>query len=189
MVSNLSGKSLDRRVERTRAALEAALFELIQQHDWPDLSVSRLCRTAGVARSSFYIHYTDLADLLDAMIAANLARALGQRATDASLFDWLIDHVAGNRQLFYRTATPARGSFVLARFKAGVSLALAQSYDRRRIPMSPIHQAMLVGSCFEALAVWAKRWNRAELATIKSDVRRIEKTLLGQRDDTQPQAR
>ncbi len=48
------------RAARTHEALTAALFELLREHDLTEISISELCRTAGVHRTTFYGHYADI---------------------------------------------------------------------------------------------------------------------------------
>ncbi|MBF4573061.1 TetR/AcrR family transcriptional regulator [Herbiconiux sp. VKM Ac-1786] len=48
------------RAARTHEALTSALFELLRQHDLTEISISELCRTAGVHRTTFYGHYADI---------------------------------------------------------------------------------------------------------------------------------
>lgn len=47
----------DPRVHRTIRAIEEASLELLETEGWDALTAARLCRAAGVARSTFYLHY------------------------------------------------------------------------------------------------------------------------------------
>ncbi|WP_368496621.1 TetR-like C-terminal domain-containing protein [Herbiconiux sp. A18JL235] len=40
--------------------MTTALFELLREHDLTEISISELCRTAGVHRTTFYGHYGDI---------------------------------------------------------------------------------------------------------------------------------
>ena len=57
----------DRRVRRTRAQLQKALLELLEEKDIRSITVQELARRADVNRGTFYAHYTDVYDLLDQM--------------------------------------------------------------------------------------------------------------------------
>lgn len=48
------------RAARTHEALTTALFTLLREHDLTEISISELCRTAGVHRTTFYGHYADI---------------------------------------------------------------------------------------------------------------------------------
>lgn len=54
----------DRRVLRTRDTLGDALFALMQEKSFDQITVQDLLDRAGVGRSTFYVHYRDKEDLL-----------------------------------------------------------------------------------------------------------------------------
>ena len=57
----------DRRVRRTRARLEEAMLELLQEKDVKNITVQELTRRADVNRGTFYAHYKDVFDLVSQM--------------------------------------------------------------------------------------------------------------------------
>jgi AcrR family transcriptional regulator len=81
----------DPRQERTRAALRDALIDLLTQKDFDAISVSALCREAGIARPTFYLHAKEKADILrdhvehflSAHEAAFAAATQGRRGIEA----------------------------------------------------------------------------------------------------------
>jgi AcrR family transcriptional regulator len=54
----------DRRVQRTRAALNSAFHRLILERGYEAISVADVSELADVGRSTFYEHYSSLDDLL-----------------------------------------------------------------------------------------------------------------------------
>lgn len=54
----------DRRVKRTKALFEAAFLELLKTKDINKISVRNLSEMVDMNRGTFYIHYTDIYDLL-----------------------------------------------------------------------------------------------------------------------------
>jgi AcrR family transcriptional regulator len=54
----------DRRSQRTRQLLSAALIELMLEKRYDDISVQDIIERANVGRSTFYAHYLDKEDLL-----------------------------------------------------------------------------------------------------------------------------
>lgn len=48
----------------TAARMDEAFLELLEQKDFAYITVKELCARAGVNRSTFYLHYETLADLL-----------------------------------------------------------------------------------------------------------------------------
>lgn len=57
----------DRRVKRTKALFEAAFLELLKTKDINKISVRNLSEMVDMNRGTFYIHYTDIYDLLDSV--------------------------------------------------------------------------------------------------------------------------
>jgi AcrR family transcriptional regulator len=53
----------DRRSQRTRHLLSAALVELIREKDYNTITVNDIIERANVGRSTFYAHYRDKDDL------------------------------------------------------------------------------------------------------------------------------
>lgn len=56
---------MDERVKKTRAAFRQALFALLDHQAIDTISVSALCRQAGVTRRTFYIHYDRVSDIFE----------------------------------------------------------------------------------------------------------------------------
>lgn len=91
---------LDARAERTRRALLAAFFDLVQGARYDDITVADLATRAGVSRSAFYAHYAGKDALLAASIAhpfAILADTL--KSTNGTALIGLLDHFWENRAL------------------------------------------------------------------------------------------
>ncbi|MBY8862315.1 TetR/AcrR family transcriptional regulator [Nocardia sp. CA2R105] len=110
----------DPRSRRSRSALEAALWELVAEHDLTQISISDITKRAGVNRSTFYEHYTDVHDLAASASAAmfdemaSTTAALGGRLS-AEIRDVdnpltrLFTHVADHAKR-YRTLLGTAGS-------------------------------------------------------------------------------
>jgi len=57
-------KNLDRRVARTRRALQNALIQLILEHGYDNVTIEEITQRADLGRTTFYLHFTDKEDLL-----------------------------------------------------------------------------------------------------------------------------
>ncbi|MFC0135970.1 hypothetical protein CR105_01425 [Massilia eurypsychrophila] len=57
-------ESLDRRSQRTRAALQAAFVQLLLKDGYDELKIGAVAKTANVGRSTLYEHYRTKQDLL-----------------------------------------------------------------------------------------------------------------------------
>ena len=58
----------DRRVRRTKAALQRALVELVVENGYHDISIDALASRADVTRATFYAHYPTKEALLTAVV-------------------------------------------------------------------------------------------------------------------------
>lgn len=54
----------DRRVQYTKKVLREALFDLLNEKELTQISITELCKKADVNRNSFYRHYTIPLDIL-----------------------------------------------------------------------------------------------------------------------------
>jgi AcrR family transcriptional regulator len=79
----LENKKIDQRVRLTQSLLKNALVKLMQEHHISKISVRALCETAGINRSTFYLHYSDPYDLLaqvEQEVLENLNRYLNHKS-------------------------------------------------------------------------------------------------------------
>jgi AcrR family transcriptional regulator len=120
----------DRRVERTRNALGAALIALMQEKPFETITVQQVLDRAGIGRSTFYAHYRDKNDLLlsdmeDFLEMASTALSLaGEKSNRVAAVRELFAHVGEMRDL--RAAMTASG-------KMRDFLELGQEYFARGI--------------------------------------------------------
>jgi AcrR family transcriptional regulator len=75
-------KPIDRRVARTRAALQHAHISLILKKGYDAITVDDICNAANVGRSTFYAHYTSKDDLRRSGLE-HLRKELVDRQKDA----------------------------------------------------------------------------------------------------------
>jgi AcrR family transcriptional regulator len=86
-------KPRQKRGELTRLKIKAALTQLLDGQDYFDLTITDICREAGVATGGFYFHYAKKADLLGEVISehnatfwARLTGALHYRDPYSAIF-------------------------------------------------------------------------------------------------------
>ena len=105
----LKKKKIDQRVRLTQTLLKNALVELMQKQHISKISVRTLCETAGINRSTFYLHYSDPYDLLSQVeqeVLDNLTRYLNHKSiTDikpmsTQVLSNFLDYVKENDDLF-----------------------------------------------------------------------------------------
>src|SRR5215213_6607599 len=92
---------IDRRQQRTRAAIRNAFVSLATSRRYDDFSVRDLIDAAGIGKSTFYEHYRSKDDvlhtLMDGMLADLADAATGIASTDR--LRGLIAHFWENRRL------------------------------------------------------------------------------------------
>lgn len=98
----------NRRRRESMARMEKALIELLQTRELHQITVSDICKTCGLNRSTFYANYTDIYDLADKIrehveeeinLLYEAERTQGFNSND---YLKLFRHIRDN-QLFYRT--------------------------------------------------------------------------------------
>lgn len=82
MRHSIDGKKLDRRTRYTRQVIRETLLSLMKEKSFCRVTVTELCKRAELNRGTFYLHYLDLDDVLDDILAEML--------TDTTC---VIDHV------------------------------------------------------------------------------------------------
>ena len=55
---------MDKRVKNSTKALKRALFDMLEQMPLSKITVTSLCKQAGVNRVTFYHHFTDVYDMI-----------------------------------------------------------------------------------------------------------------------------
>lgn len=92
---------VDPRTRRTLEALTAAMAELLPTTPLRQISVARLCRTAGIHRTTFYKHYDTVGEVA-AVVVEDLTEGLtpaagGSHDTFAEWLDALLGYVGARR--------------------------------------------------------------------------------------------
>ncbi len=67
----------DRRTKYTRSAIREALMGLLRIKPYSKITVTELCRLADINRGTFYIHYFDVDDVLDDILAESFSDVSG----------------------------------------------------------------------------------------------------------------
>ncbi|EAF5604814.1 TetR/AcrR family transcriptional regulator [Listeria monocytogenes] len=103
---------MDRRIKKTKQALNQALFTLLDEKTFQQITITDIVTVADVNRGTFYKHYRDKEELLDSIIdevLADLQKAYQDPYTHKTPFSIqtltssmikIFDHVYGH-QAFY----------------------------------------------------------------------------------------
>lgn len=125
MAENTSQPTVDRRVQRTRRDLKAALQLLLSQPTtaYAELSVQDICAAANLGRATFYNHFRDKDDLLWALLQdqfVEIAGSMGELNPETLLVDGkpltyvVFVHVAAHAAVFKAVLGHEQGSSQLA---------------------------------------------------------------------------
>lgn len=130
----------DRRVQRTRQALQQAMFALVLEKGYEAVTVQDVLDRADVGRSTFYAHFQGKEDLLTspmgelrAMLAEHQRAAWGlpggleQRCLGFSRA--LFDHAEGYRDIFRALVGERSSAIVLGRMRAMLSELVGEDFD------------------------------------------------------------
>ena len=149
MTQSLQNKT-DRRIQRTRHSLHAALLELIREKDYDDISTEEITERANVGRATFYKHYKDKEDLLleefremvnekiqilseipfSAWLqSSQVVAARGKKPAPPLLI--LFEHIYENSELYYILLKSERSGRVIERIRKISTGAIAQFVESR----------------------------------------------------------
>jgi AcrR family transcriptional regulator len=121
----------DPRILRSQKSLKASLLALIERQDLTTLSIADVTREAGVSRSTFYDHYSDLHELAESacteMFEALLAETPVFSLAGTEDFNPLVslfDHVLLHRRLYTALLGPDGSARVMAYLLHRMTIAI-----------------------------------------------------------------
>jgi len=103
---------VDPRFARSQRSLRAAALELAAHAPVQSISVTAVCRAAGVTRDTFYRHAASPVELVAATLGEDLAEAIGRHAPLSGLEAFraaeraLLQHVADNAAVYRGALAP-----------------------------------------------------------------------------------
>lgn len=142
---------MDRRVAKTRRALQHAFMSLILDKGYDAVSIQDICDAADVGRSTFYSHYTGKDDLKRAGLD-HLRRALDAARLDGAddgrplaFVPALFGHAQGHARLYRALLGSTGGGIALDTVRDILKAAVAS--DARLTKSIPPHDLALVRAC------------------------------------------
>lgn len=176
----------DRRVERTRRALRAALVELILERGWDAASVQDVCDRADVGRSTFYAHFADKEDLLIGGLE-DLGKAirLSSRGSNAErplgFVRGLIEHAEEQKRLFRAVIGKHGGEVVHRRFRELLMNLFREELAALAVAPPRLAAAAhyLTGAFSELLTWWLESRNSLGAAELEELFRELSASVLG----------
>ena len=129
--------SVERRSDRTRERIKTAFSSLVFESGFETVSVEKVIRTASIARSTFYEHFSSKEDVLRACMDPFFSTVADCVVADEQPegLHAVLDHMWKNRRLTDAIFTGQPRS-VLARNQAGlVEIRLCRLADGRELAM------------------------------------------------------
>jgi len=180
----LHAAGIDRRVVRTRRALQHAFLRLIFEKGYDAVSIQDICEAADVGRSTFYLHFTGKDDLkragLEHLRHALEAHRNARAGTDAPRqpLDFsrpMFEHARDHLQVYRALAGSSGGGIALDTIRGILAdqlkddpLVLAGSGADER----ELNRQFLLGAFMSVLVWWLDRGAAMEVAEIDSLFRR-----------------
>jgi len=147
----------DRRIQRTKQALQKSLLELIKEKGYDSISVEEITQRANVGRATFYLHYKDKEDLLVdefSELANERARTLSEIPFSAWLPDlenpehaieskptepflMVFQHVANHADIYRILLQNEKSDRILERIRKIVAQSIAE-FMQTKIENDPI---------------------------------------------------
>jgi AcrR family transcriptional regulator len=154
----------DRRSQRTRRLLAAALVALLYERRYADITVQAILDRANIGRTTFYAHYWDKDDLL----SSEMERVIGvmTQVLDATPGDRLLRipslallaHLRDQRALYDALARGQALDMLLATIKTRLCAQLMDHWRRLAVPADDLTQRVaaegVVGMFLTLLQWW-----------------------------------
>lgn len=162
-------KKEDLRVRRTRKMLSQALFSLLLERSFEDISVTDICDRASVHRTTFYKHFNDkyyllefcIKELLHSFEGANnrIDSAEGMKEYYMDLIHKSLSYMAANKALFMTGILRSDNNSALPMFHRSVTHLIETKLieneklgHHHKIPSSMI--AQYYSGAFISASIW-----------------------------------
>lgn len=122
--SGQMSSNTDRRIQRTRAALQKAVIELILEKGYEALTVKEIAERADVNHATFYLHYKNKEQLLEITLGETIEALAQQLEQDKRC---CIDSKQAIVQIFDHVACHANIYRVLLSMNGGVHSIVTQT--------------------------------------------------------------
>ena len=102
---------MDIRVRNTMAAVRKSLIDLMGEEKFEDITISMLCKNAGISRKTFYMHYASLDDVITDIgkdMYAQMSDRFKSKESDYGMRDVLKDIneiISNNLDTYFKMAT------------------------------------------------------------------------------------
>lgn len=141
----------DRRIQRTRQSLRAALLGLIKEKGFDAISIEEITDRANVGRATFYLHYKDKEDLLleefsemanektqvlseipfSAWLQPQANTATAKKEHPTSPLEIVFEHIYENSELYYILLKSERSGRIVERIRRIATEAIVKFVETK----------------------------------------------------------
>jgi AcrR family transcriptional regulator len=158
---------MDRRVQRTRNALQEALLKLMRERGYNAVTVTDVCAAANIGRSTFYANYKDIDELkhrgFDNHLRQELQQHLklgavhGSAAQSFAFVEPLLHHAHGQLDLYRVLVSKGGAAKTLEILRKSVSLHINSELQKSPVGLGPLPREAIVQiltGAFMSLLTW-----------------------------------
>ncbi|MGN1272886.1 MAG: TetR/AcrR family transcriptional regulator [Lactobacillus sp.] len=92
-------RKTDRRILYTLSVIKDAFLKLIKQKSYNQITITELCRLADITRSTFYIHYNSITDVLNDVLDDALQLTSNVNTWEMTGSNYSFDYLSQNESL------------------------------------------------------------------------------------------
>lgn len=96
-MAEMKKRKTDRRTLYTLRVIKDAFLKLVKQEPYSKITVTKLCQEADITRSTFYLHYNNITDVLNEVL--DDALLLSQKSDISAVSDFSFDYLSKNESL------------------------------------------------------------------------------------------
>ena len=174
---------MDRRIEKTRKAIQEAYFRLIMNSKLKKITISEIAKEADIDRKTFYLHYESIDDILKDFtnlkineLKNNLTESNIKTAsfTVDSFFETLNNIVMDNYDLFKFIATNQKYDFFFGRIKDQLVESIVNThkkYFQLNDQELEIYAEFFISAIISSYVRWIKNDIPVDIETLSQTVR------------------
>jgi AcrR family transcriptional regulator len=146
LFSELEGKAMDRRIQKSRQIIMDTLIELLGEKDFEKITFGEIAERANVNRGTLYLHFTDKYDLLDKCIQHSLSMLEGSCDANPTeslenilvvTFEYMEQHATLYRTLLTQNGVPTFHNrmikMMLARFDEQLDMSKCNANSQKNV--------------------------------------------------------
>ncbi len=182
----------DLRVQKTKAALFHAFYELLEEKSYESITVNELCERAMVRRATFYKHYKDKQDFLVGLVTrfrANFRAMVTEGSPSITLAEYFsryigstINHILSHTGIVKNILkSQMREPFINVVIQSNFEDAVEQinkSGERLAIT-TEVAASMIVGGTSLLVVEWFESGMRIPRERLEADISAVINSILG----------